>query len=122
MVIVGEWNTTWTALVVAVSVGIILILSYSLGRDNSDGEGSWIGDTIITVSDDVIFMDYYTPSDFDDFRVESIYLRRENNFLQGLYFDQEERLFYESAGLYGHSHFQKLVPSDEAMSSLLHQM
>lgn len=38
-----------------------------------------------------------------DFIVTDIYLRAENNFLQGLYFDSDRRVFYESVGLYGQS-------------------
>lgn len=51
-------------------------------------------------------MQYYTSQkedsvDEDDFEMLEIALRTENNFLQGFYFDQDERTFYESAGLYG---------------------
>ena len=46
----------------------------------------------------------------NDFVVTDIYLRAENNFLQGLYFDSDRRLFYESTGLYGQSRIQKLAP------------
>lgn len=45
-------------------------------------------------------------------------MRSENNFIQGFYFDKNERLLYESAGLYGDSHIQKLVPSKKSIKSL----
>ena len=48
-----------------------------------------------------------------------VYMRSDNNFLQGLYFDQSTRLFYESTGLYGQSKVQKLVPSDTSTMSLI---
>ena len=52
----------------------------------------------------------------DDFEMLDIALRVENNFLQGLYFDSSERVFYESAGLYGKSHVQSLkVKNPETM-------
>ena len=43
-----------------------------------------------------------------DFSVTDIYIRVENNFLQGFYYNSAEEMFYESAGLYRHSHVQRL--------------
>ena len=45
----------------------------------------------------------------EEFTVIDVLFRVENNFLQGLYYDKDERTFYESSGLYGESHVQKLV-------------
>ena len=55
------------------------------------------------VSADVDFFSYYenAKSGSEDYTVTDVYMRSENNFLQGLYFDKDTRLFYESAGLYG---------------------
>ena len=67
-------------------------------------------------------MGYFDPHENDgknDFIVTDIYLRQENNFLQGLYFDADERAFYESAGLYGKSHVQRLAPQDPQTMSLM---
>ena len=57
-------------------------------------------------------MEYYNNAveengQIDNFQVSEIFLRTENNFLQGLYLDDKLQIF-ESAGLYGQSHIQKL--------------
>ena len=53
-----------------------------------------------------------------EFTVLDVYMRTENNFLQGLYFDKDEREFYESAGLYRYSHIHKLAVQDPSTMSL----
>ena len=40
-------------------------------------------------------------------------MREDNNFLQGLYFDNERNQFIESAGLYGKSKVQWLEEDSE---------
>ena len=44
----------------------------------------------------------------DQFEVVDVLMREDNNFLQGLYFDNERNQFIESAGLYGKSKVQWL--------------
>ena len=44
----------------------------------------------------------------DQFTVVDVLMREDNNFLQGLYFDNERNQFIESAGLYGKSKVQWL--------------
>lgn len=105
----------WTVVLVVSVVTITSVIIYLVTKKRDDEAG----DQDLTVSESVVFMDYFEAGNNDDFTVEEIYMRSENNFLQGLYFDQTERLFYESAGLYGESHFQKLVPTNNSIESLL---
>lgn len=65
-------------------------------------------------------MSYYTDAETgsEDYTVVDVYQRVEGNFLQGLYFDENIRQLYESAGLYGESHVQLLEPTDPTTMSL----
>lgn len=64
---------------------------------------------MLTVSiDGEEFADYYTANENDDFVVHDVLMRRNNNFLQGLYYDSNKGKFVESAGNYGDSKVQWL--------------
>ena len=56
-------------------------------------------------------MKYYedAKTGSEEYTVKDVYYRSENNHLQGLYYDKDSHSFYESSGLYGQSHVQKLV-------------
>ena len=86
-----------TVLTIAVVVGILATLYYVTTLFNDDPSGP------LFVSSDVDFMSYYENAQTgdEDYTVTDVYMRSENNFLQGLYFDKDIRTFYESAGLYG---------------------
>jgi len=58
---------------------------------------------------------YFQESENDGFKVHDIFVRKENNFLQGFYYDATEESFVESTGLYGQSKVQwlKQDPDDD---------
>jgi len=59
--------------------------------------------------------DYFQESGNDGFKVHDIFVRKENNFIQGFYYDANEESFVESTGLYGQSKVQWLKedPKDD---------
>jgi glutamine cyclotransferase len=54
---------------------------------------------------------FFQPSKKDKFTVLSTMQRTDNNFIQGLYFDQQKKVFLVSSGLYGQSTIQYLEGS-----------
>lgn len=48
-------------------------------------------------------MQYFSKSDTDKFEVVDVYMRPDNTFLQGLYYDPETYLFWEGSGMWGES-------------------
>ena len=100
---------------VAVMVSIIVYMA------NQEADG----DQLLTVdTNQVDFGNYYDSvmTGTEDFTVTDVLMREENNFLQGLYYDPSDGgTFYESAGLYGQSHVQKLkqVQDDGEMQIVL---
>ena len=60
------------------------------------------------------FFSFYEESETgnEEYTVLDVYMRSENNFLQGFYFDKDSREFYESSGLYSYSHIHKLEVKD----------
>lgn len=86
MIKVGAWNHVWTAVIVVCTAGLISGLVFWIKhiKDKEDHNATNQSDLFVT---DVDFMNYFEAADDDDFTVESIYMRSENNFLQGLYFD-----------------------------------
>ena len=78
----------------------LLIISIIRNYRDSEEDG-WL-----YVPDHVDFMSYYTDAATgnEEFTVIDVYQRVEGNFIQGLYFDENIRQLYESAGLYGESH------------------
>ena len=64
----------------------------------------------------VDLMSYYNQTnkaETDQFEVHDVYMRKDNNFLQGLYWCPKRKQFLESAGLYLKSKVEYLAQSPE---------
>ena len=98
---------------VSSALGFLVYLQWTKPDPNAPEEP-------LIVTEQVNFKKYYDDVKFGEekYAVLDVYMRSENNFLQGLYFDKDERALYESAGVYGQSHIQKLKITDGTLASL----
>ena len=62
---------------------------------------------------DSSYMSYYNNVIGDDFVVVDVYMRPDNTFIQGLYYDDTTGLFWEGSGLYGQSKVRYLKLNKE---------
>jgi glutamine cyclotransferase len=62
---------------------------------------------------DSSYLSYYGNATDNDFVVVDVYMRPDNNFIQGLYYDDKTGLFWEGSGLYGKSKVRYLKLDNE---------
>ena len=101
------------ALIVAAcsTLVIILVVVFSVNRTNKRNDGI----EVLNI-DEGTFMQHYTglgSQKEDKFTVLDVYMRQENTFLQGLFYDDEADLFGESSGLYKQSKVRYLKLDEE---------
>ena len=73
-------------------------------------------DPNVTSTGDADYMRFYQSNELpsDNFEVLDVYMRPDNTFIQGLYYDPATKLYWEGSGLWGESKVRYLKLDEKA--------